>query len=44
MAMLVGDEEPDLVYLAVRLPAGMDDLVPVIVHQTERDSSTAGKE
>jgi hypothetical protein len=44
VAMLVGDEEPDLVYLAVRLPAGMDDLVPVIVQQTERDSSTAGKE
>lgn len=38
MAMLVG-EEPDLVYLAVRLTAGMDDLVPVIVRQAERDGA-----
>ena len=38
MTMLVG-EVPDLVYLAARLPAEMDELVPVIVQQAERDGA-----
>ena len=40
MAMLVG-EEPDLVYLALRLSPGMDDLAPLIIQQAERDGEKA---
>jgi hypothetical protein len=36
VAILAGDV-PDLAYLAVRLPAEMDDLVPLIIHQAEKD-------
>jgi len=38
VAILTG-ETPDLVFLAMRLPADMDDLAPVIIQQTERDNA-----
>jgi hypothetical protein len=37
LATLVGEEsEPSLVFLAVRLPRDMDDLVPIIIQRAER--------
>ncbi|HEY3988350.1 MAG TPA: hypothetical protein VGM02_03560 [Acidobacteriaceae bacterium] len=43
VAMLIG-ETPDLVYLAVRLPAGMVNLAPVIIQQVERDAVKSDRE
>jgi hypothetical protein len=41
VAILVGDV-PDLAYLAVRLPAEMDDLVLPIIQHVERDAEKPG--
>ncbi len=40
--MLVG-ETPDLMYLAVRLPPEMGELVPVVVQQAERDAAKSAE-
>lgn len=42
VAMLVG-ETPDLMYLAVRLPPEMGELVPVVVQQAERDAAKSAE-
>jgi hypothetical protein len=42
LATLVG-ETPDLMYLAVRVPPEMGELVPVIVQQAERDAAKSAE-